>query len=664
MKVSDEITSLDSLQKKIERYEIVYPGRLFFRGENKEYRGRTPGILRDEGFAEHEADFYSDLLKMHQQELLNETDYIDRLALMQHYGAPTRLIDMSSNPYVALYFACEESKDEDPGYLYMYVPVPVSKNHEAVRILSWMACNRWINIDEVCKNYQIQYARPLNPEHAKEIIADPVFISQEGFAGSSNERIHAQRGTFVICGEQEINEKWHIIGLDAIEPTLIFRITPEYKGIIREELNGYGINTGSVYKDFMSASRFLRSKYSEKDEDIDESDYEIIESDKGSLPYRKAKELQMIMKRRRPIDSIHNALKNEILRRGRDCDVIWAYVSMSQKDYVSQNYRTMMQWINPNWKFKDKFPPKPFKQIGDDGFSWQDNLSTSIMSDFDNEYLYSQPEEYIFVSAYALFEKAKIIYDVYRRAWDKSKDKDSLEKAISDKAGECEFINREWDSIGIPVDKDVANLLNRFSSLFVGLDTLTASLNNQNYKFLVPMQLKNMQKDIEEIESKKTWWRSRIEKTDDELNAVEPFSLHKERPCFKPTIPAVGVPLEVRIEFNADVSENGTVKVTVKTNLYDFAELMVTLKDADTGKILGTSKSVVHNGIAVFESIGKPNSIQRGSRIKVSLSLPVSSTQNIEFVKKTGIQYENITGDFIDDEGFMPSGRVEKLINL
>lgn len=84
MRASDEITSLDSLQKKIERYEIVYPGRLFFRGENSEYRGRTPGILRDDGFPEHEADFYSELLSTHQRDFLQENDFIDRLALMQH----------------------------------------------------------------------------------------------------------------------------------------------------------------------------------------------------------------------------------------------------------------------------------------------------------------------------------------------------------------------------------------------------------------------------------------------------------------------------------------------------------------------------------------------------------------------------------------------------
>ena len=47
-------------------------------------------------------------LHAHPAEISDKNDTLSWWAVMQHYGAPTRLLDWSISPYVALYFAVQK----------------------------------------------------------------------------------------------------------------------------------------------------------------------------------------------------------------------------------------------------------------------------------------------------------------------------------------------------------------------------------------------------------------------------------------------------------------------------------------------------------------------------------------------------------------------------
>lgn len=95
------------------RYNI--PFNLWFRGESRVYTvPLQPSIFRGDGY--HETSLCHSFCA-NTNHINDEDGILNLLTTMQHYGAPTRLLDWSENPLVALFFAVQE-EDQD-GRLYV-----------------------------------------------------------------------------------------------------------------------------------------------------------------------------------------------------------------------------------------------------------------------------------------------------------------------------------------------------------------------------------------------------------------------------------------------------------------------------------------------------------------------------------------------------------------
>lgn len=102
---------------------------VFYCGVNKIYPAETRHIPNlyypPNRFYENEDKIFKEVISLFPEETLAQRSTVEKLFLMQHYRFPTRLLDISKNPLVDLFFACfadkgRESSLKEDGVVYVY----------------------------------------------------------------------------------------------------------------------------------------------------------------------------------------------------------------------------------------------------------------------------------------------------------------------------------------------------------------------------------------------------------------------------------------------------------------------------------------------------------------------------------------------------------------
>jgi len=217
---------------------------LWFRGISSASHQLIPSLFRHptlttiEQIADLEREVYQQFsFRSPSYDSIRRDDW-DRLFLMQHYRSPTRLLDWSSSPLVALFFAVAHSAPSGQDAV-VWVMDPACWNAGILHDISQPPAI-FSTTDDILA--------PYHPVHTGKGRSQP--LAMEGII--NNPRINAQKGKFVIFGHQLKSQEEHAADCAAWDTNIpLHKIVCKADDVasIAADLNDYGVTHTSIYPD-------------------------------------------------------------------------------------------------------------------------------------------------------------------------------------------------------------------------------------------------------------------------------------------------------------------------------------------------------------------------------------------------------------------------------
>ncbi len=251
---------------------------LFFRGHGDANYTLKPSIYRRQEWMKSEREMYNDLQIRCPEDFEKCHSHLEKLVEMQHYGLPTRMLDITQNPLVALYFACE-SKTRGYGEVIVFavgkekVKYPQSDtasilaslpafDYNTQQTFKGLATDRSVT-DEMFNErikrllHEIRLEKPaFNAEIRKEDVLNSIFI----LALRNNRRITKQEGAFILTGLAESVDQLDKFRYRNRERKKIIILIKD-KDKMLEKLSDLSINRATLFPEIDCVAEYIKNQY-------------------------------------------------------------------------------------------------------------------------------------------------------------------------------------------------------------------------------------------------------------------------------------------------------------------------------------------------------------------------------------------------------------------
>ncbi len=270
------IGSVRTFLTEIEKLESS--GEIYYRGHGYFGFNAQPSIYRNEGLIENEHRMYREIITKCPNDFFDAKSTFEHLVKMQHYFLPSRLLDITKNPLIALFFACNSEPNDDGEILIYDFDIEDVKYYDidTVSVIS--------NIARRPSNFSIENIKNLtkeefNKEEEVQLLLHEIREEKPYFKPVvqakhlesvvcvkpklDNPRIIKQEGAFLLFGIN--SNKYQCAKITGNKQVFIdskrLVVTKENKAKILKQLESLGIMKSTIYPEIEHVATQMKTRY-------------------------------------------------------------------------------------------------------------------------------------------------------------------------------------------------------------------------------------------------------------------------------------------------------------------------------------------------------------------------------------------------------------------